>query len=484
MKNMLFIVALSGISFAARSQVSSPVFNYSNSTVYSLTLPDQASPWLTPNNNTPAPSPGSPATAAFIEFGDGTFSFLPNGSHIFMQSTSPKAVITKTTGVYGGGGKPPAVQVGITINGSAAYSPMNIITNSDMLAITPNIGSVLARDTMILVVTYKTTKQNPSLLFLFNDNTVMPAFEPVAAGQMMTDNITRNTSPFLRTYAAESEITLSAAGAAMQTIRNTNNQFVNNLCVKGLINDGVERNIFITLVPREGLLTTSLSQTKIKAVLVYDNTRTDKQGDLPATGSAEKEIILPVVDRAHDPNYITVNPVCMLLPKAGKALTYKVHFQNTGSGMAARVRVAVKLPENIDGSADVSYDPVYYRVENGIKSAPTPFLSVNRDSLVFEFIPNGIPNCTLEGIGTAPDNLCNTKTMGDFWFTVKTNNLVPDLLLARASIVFYNTNNTANDPILTNTAVSQFRACCDCSKKCDPCKNKKGLWKWLFCKKC
>jgi hypothetical protein len=473
-------------------------FNYGTSSIgrlvnsYSVKLPPSASPWLTPNDGvSTAPAIGAAATSAFVEFGDGTFSFLPNGNHDFI--TANKEIITKATGVYGGGGKPPAYRIAAPITGSASYTPMNILAGSspDALAITPNIGSVLAEDTMILVVTYKTLKSGASLLFLFNDNTI-PAFENIIVGQNMVDVHTGSSADFLRTYAGENEISVSSGSVTLVNARNASNQYTNSLAVKNLITNGSEHNIFITLIPRAGLLTTSLSQTKIKAVLVWDNTTVakpagdNKNNTVPASGNINQEITLPVVDLAHDPNYITVNPVCMLLPKVGKTLDYKVHFQNTGLGRASKVRVEVKIQGNVDLNSDINYQTNFYLVENGVKTPATPLVSSSGgNKLVFEFVPKLTMPCTLEGLDASPTNLCSTKTMGDIWFTINTTNLMQDILMAQASIIFYNASTgLANDPVITNTAVTQFRACCDCTKKCDPCKNTKGLWKWLFCKKC
>jgi hypothetical protein len=495
MKKFIFITLF--VSFFVTALKAQIFTRNSGSSDYSVLLPTDASPWLTPNDGsrTPVPIAGTKKSAAtvFIEFGDGTFSFLPNGNHTFVSPGKNREVTTKATGVYGGGGKPPSYAVGtVEAPASTGYTPMNVLQQSGTdLAITPNIGDVVATDTMIFVITYRTLHAGASLLFLFNDNNTYPIFKNISLG----DKLDFPQKPlFVRTYSTENEISISNAGDGLTSRRNANGEYSGCVAFEGINNDGDEHNIFVTLIPKDNLLTTDLSVTTVKAVLVWDDTSglSNKGSNIvPAitTNYSENSITLPISgDNAHDPNYVTVKPNCMLLPKTGKELKYHVHFQNTGMGDASKVRVAVKVPDGTNFTNDIDINSYKFQIDNGSIISNYPYANSSLDSLLFEFEPNNIaPGCTLEGLDMTTTNLCNKKTMGDFWFTIKTTSQMPDILLTQASIVFYNPINSpipVNDPILTNTAVSQFRECCECNKSCDPCKRKKGLWKWLFCKKC
>ncbi|MBK8611389.1 MAG: hypothetical protein IPL84_15980 [Chitinophagaceae bacterium] len=480
-------------------EVEAQAFTYDNSnSKYSVSLPDGAAGWLIPTSPVPPLKAGSKAqaTAMFVEFGDGTFSFLSDGPHQFYTAFPNRNVTAKATGVYGGGGPPPKFQsymVGDgcllstnSLNTSYSYStyvPMGILEGDERIEITPNIGSVVAKDTMIFVLTYKLKLKESAktLLFLYNDQ---DAFEVVnKADQMEPDLTTTLTSPFVRAYSGEAETDVDAS-ATVATVRKVNSQYNNALAFNLLKADTLEHNIFITLIPREGLVGKDLSETFVKAYLIGEN-----NGE---TDTAAALAPLPILNLSHDPNYITVKPACLTFPKAGKQLEYHVHFQNTGPGSASLVRVAVKIPGNVDMNTDISFSPPphhplqFYKVLKGKLSSNClwPYGNPSLDSLIFVF-EKDMGDCTLDGMNPAPTCMCKDSTMGDFWFTINATNQMPDILLAQASIVFVNSaDGMPNDPIITNTAISQFRECCECKKSCDPCKNKKGLWKWLFCDKC
>jgi hypothetical protein len=333
-------------------------------------------------------------------------------------------------------------------------------------------------DTMIFVITYRVSQPGKELLFLFNDNSSINAFESISLGQSMADTNSGLIAKYVRLYSGENEIAIPLTPDGKNE-RRKNNGFVNCVTITGLNADDSEHNVFITLVPKEGILARGLSETIVKAVIPGEKE--------PIT----KSDTLPISNISHDPNYITVKPTCLVFPKAGKVLDYHVHFQNTGAGEASRVTVTVKIPPGVNMSTDISYHTpnstaTFYQLSNGNCQNGPPYMNSGGDSLLFEFVKNSGLNCTLEGMGSTSTCMCNEKTIGDFWFTIKTNNQMPDILLAQASIVFYNTDplHPSNAAIITNVAVSQFRECCDCNKSCNPCSKRKGFWKWLFCKKC
>ena len=461
---------------------------------YSVIDPADGTPWLgvpTPGS-APIAGSGTPASlTCFIEFGDGTFSFDPTGTHVFGTSLSNKDICTKFTGVYGGGGKPPKHAMAAKVDPvlGSPYIPMILLGLTEQVHITPNISSVLEKDTMIFVVTYKLkdNQKNGNLLFLFNNNTI---FENYTIGITFNNvNTGGNDVSFERTYFGERETTSLSANAGTQ--KTINAIYKNVIAFDKLKNDSYEHNIFITLIPKAGITTAKFSKTLLKAILVFDNfgeNLENSEDSKPVVSETSNE--LNVVDKSHDPNYINVDPVCMLLPKENHKIDYHLHFQNTGIGGASRVRVAIKTPEGVNIANDIAYTHSggWYKIINGAINNTAPYSNATGDSLIFDFIKNTSmsgASATLDGMSLTPSATNNNKTTGDVWFTINSTNALPSILLAQASIVFFNASDgSVNEPIITNTAVTQFRECCDCENKCDKCKNKGKLWRWLFCKKC
>ena len=508
MKHILFLVFLLAflvVNSTAQVNISATSSGYN----YDAVDPTNPTPFLgvPMSGSTPTASSGKTAgLSCFIEFGDGSFSFSPIGNHFFYNAKPNRDVISKITGVYSGGGKPPNHR-STSVSGLSrvsTYSPMNILGTTERVHITPNIGSVLASDTMIFVVTYKLEKNeiNGNLVFLFNDT--FNVFDNFKIGATFNDINTLNEDVnFVRTYFEEEE-TLTLTDKASNA-KDKYMAYKDYISVNKLKNDGNEHNVFITLIPNSSITTIDCSKTMVKAILTADKisdtlTQSDSKEGLsnPTKGSDAKEedgIIgeteneLQVADKSHDPNFITVAPTCMLLPKENHTIDYHLHFQNTGLGGAPEVRVAISMPEGVDIANDITYPhrPSWYKIINGFVNNVAPYSNVTKDSLIFDFIKNpsmSSATATLEGMDVTKPITSLEKTEGDVWFTIKTKKDMPAILLAQASIVFFNNGGSANAPIITNTAVTQFRACCDCEKKCDKCKNKGRLWKWLFCKKC
>ena len=491
MKQFLFSL-ICVIFFANISKAQS--FKCNPDGTYDVRDAADASPWLgvpATGDKTKSGSGTPPSLTCFIEFGDGTFSFEPSGKHTFVTSLSNKDICTKFTGVYAGGGKPPnhamAAKVPPT---SSVYTEMGILGGTDKVLITPNIGSVLEKDTMIFVVTYKLAPNqiNGNLLFLFNDNKSNTIFNVYSKGAKFNDeNTFYKDVDFVRPYFGENEI-ISFTNAAANTQRTKNSIYQNYIAFDKLKSDNEEHNIFITLIPSTGISTEKFSKTFVKAILAFDNKVENSTDSKPVVSETFNE--LQVVDKSHDPNYITVDPVCMLLPKANHKIDYHLHFQNTGTGGASRVRVAIKTPEGVSIANDITYthSPDWYKIINGTINNTAPYSNATGDSLIFDFVKNTSmtsATATLDGMSLTPSAANTNKTTGDVWFTINSTNAMPSILLAQASIVFFNASDgSVNEPIITNTAVTQFRECCECEQKCDKCKNKGRLWRWLFCKKC
>jgi hypothetical protein len=190
----------------------------------------------------------------------------------------------------------------------------------------------------------------------------------------------------------------------------------------------------------------------------------------------------------HDPNFETVRPTCLELPKkTADTLRYHIHFQNTGRGPASMVRVATSIPY----MANIS--KIRLELSNRLRFKVAGSMSVTgyncswiinptADSIIFTFTHTSI--AVLNGF----TNFTDETTMGDIWFNIPMDANVGSVLLSRSSIVFESTSGSVTHyqpPVITNEARSEYKVRCgECDCKKDPCKKRNRFWQWLLCKKC
>jgi hypothetical protein len=454
----------------------------------------------TPTNYSATLSDDMKATTIFLEFGDGTFSMKQEDSHIYQSVNSLIYPLSyKLTGLYDDDPRPPRHRMLIPVTPSQmifppAYSKLPVGEKLNMqqildvgknVGIFANINSVLARDTMIFVLTYKLDiplASNSYLKFYFNN---IDAFESIVLG---TTSLARYSygsysMPFVRPYFGEN-VTIDNA-------LNTNG-FKNGLKIENLVADSTEHHIFITMVPVQGLSrenqldadVSGSSSTKLATntdpVIITADTRVELyNGNGNLVQADEKNY--PISDKSHDPNYIEMYPRCLSTPKKNEKIKVHVHCQNIGLGEAKEVTIKVGLPGGIK-TFDIDQSSWKAKADRAVNV--TWDCTTNPDSLIVKI--NMSSPITLDGL-KAPLYFTDTKTMADIWFTFHTNPGVPNLLTAAANIYFTNFNNSVNIPVATNVDFVQYSECCNCKSKQQGCgcKGKRGwFWRWLFCKKC
>ncbi len=432
-----------------------------------------------------SPSVSSPATSTFLEFGDGNFTRSENEVHDYAGSTYP--ILAKLTSVYDEDPRPPrhrpvarptAVATTVSSPGNTALTMPTILATGKSVAISSNVYSILANDTMIFVVTYKLAgKENqklpPHIIFSYNN---VNAFNVIS----ITGSVNQSslTIPLVRPHFGETVSNLSSSASG----------FSNSIKIAGLDTDGAEHHVFITLAPLANLSKESVSPsfasidapdvTADVAVQLYNGSNTPMQSDV---------LKLPIMDKSHDPNFVEIFPKCLLLPKKAGELKFHVRCQNIGFGKAKKVVMKVGLPGGMKPS-DIIVASTKDEAPHGVKGV---WDFSDPDSLIVRFdltsFSAGSSSFTLEGIAGSNDYMNDKNTMAEIWFNIKTNNLVPNLLVSAASIYFTNEDHTVNPAVRTDFDFAQYRECCDCKpdkNRCDKNKKRCKLWRWLFCKKC
>jgi hypothetical protein len=393
------------------------------------------------------------------------------------------------------------------------YTIRNTITGSSGVSTPIPIGKILfthtstfdflKNDTIMFALNYLSKNTNANKLAFFYNKNPNPTFIPVTNvnGTLPIQNeITSNTItyPQIRRYFSENPAI--AIGSMMSTI---GAGYLNGL-VFGLVetNDN-PRNIFLTLNTYANI-TSDLNET-FKLVFLDSNNNVVSS----ETGSLINHRKLP----SHDPNYELVTPECLKPSMVeGTIANYDIHFQNTGLGPAELVVTRTKLPDGYTVDEIINWNPTNV---NGLTNWRIGGVSANPDfdvkasgedannvlKIEFERKPTRRAAPTtdparsevevLVGTKDMPDPLSDTRTMGDFQFSLrlKTPPTIPIDLVSQTKIVF-----DTNAPVQTNDAIIRVRECCTCKEpstntisntppRCKWCKKSKFI-RWLFCENC
>jgi hypothetical protein len=436
---------------------------------------------ITLNNTTSAltmPNSKSPRTVVWIEYGDGQFTTTPETGHLFFENSRSNfpLMLVKSTGIYDHGGKPPkhtAKKTTPKIRSTQMMAGNQVFyTSEESVRITTNIFDVLPGDTMMVALSYRKPFAAPNglyrLLFFYNiEGDVFEPLKPENGYPVQDDFGDRVMVPYIRKHNAEELI--NPQGLPEPVYAEYRNRFkTGNLVFNVLINDDAPHHIFLTLVPRRGLLPGANVSAGMDAVLITPDNRS-------SAFNYSSRVVGELA--SHDPNWQEVYPQCIVLPKKNQEMRHHVHFQNTGLGPAKRVMVKTSLPTGLTGN---DIEVTGWSI-GGVRNNPNYQLRVNRaaaDSVVFEFVYD--PNSTrivLNGAAELPDAPVNAKTMGDIYFTCKAKPGTPNTMTSGTSIYFDD-----NEAVKTEETKVEFKKCCDCDKDCNKYKSK--FMKWLLCKEC
>lgn len=316
--------------------------------------------------------------------------------------------------------------------------------------ITPNIESVVPGDTMVFAVSYRIPSApagaNYKLVFFYHNS----VFDQIDGNPDIS--VGGTLFPAIRFTHGESLISPgSLADDIIEAIQTESGGYTTYIVFNVFLDTFTEKNIFITLRPSE--LVPTGSAAAVKAVLLRSEGDEDGGGSGYVTvGQAETPDMF--VDKAHDPNYITQDPHCIITSKNNTTLNYRVHFQNDGAGVADMIVVRVGLPAGTRFT-DLTFDKAL--IGNQIQQI-TVEQGAAPDSVIFSF-----NNIHLTGAKNNPNGYSDPNTMGDIFFAVKTNSSLADTIYSQAAIYFHSEEtNTWEEPVLTRKAVSYFSRCCHC----------------------
>ena len=145
----------------------------------------------------------NPATATFVELGDGNFSFDENFNHTYSGGSLIYPISYKATAVYDDDPRPPRhkmdMPAGVNLTTGPAHNLTmhGILDDKQHIKLTPNINSVLAKDTMIFIITYKLDLNSEGAYIKFAYNNFDVFNKIVNPADLIVDGT--NQMPFFRT---------------------------------------------------------------------------------------------------------------------------------------------------------------------------------------------------------------------------------------------------------------------------------------------
>lgn len=430
----------------------------------------------------PGAAPASPQAMLgdrimWLEYGDG--GFTTNNNTIRPLSTAqPDSWFFISSKLYDGTRDQFRISSGSPfLNRSGRSNPSDndapILTGAKQVLITPNAYDIISKDTMSFAVTYKFLPAAGKcyyVIFNYNNNVFLPmagGADP-ATTNMVVNNFSSYPIKYARVFHGEISVNPNSipnftSFMAQQIGGSYTNSVVMKVCSDVDAPMLAERNIFFSLVSKDALVVGN--NTSINATLV----QTNNSGANPVV--IDQHTIAGMgVALSHDPNYIVQSPVCLQLPKAPRLFQYHLHFQNTGPGEADIAEITLQFTPGFNLNtfnitqgrfSDVNY---YDNIHNGISVRTNQAL--NQVILTMDLQGNRGLNNPLAGTNNTTNPWVNPETMGDVYFNMMSTAAVPYFITAQASIKFHSQHARPLDwetPVTTNTAISNYSTCCDCS---------------------
>jgi hypothetical protein len=405
---------------------------------------------------------GAPGTfyTYFWEFGDGQFSFEPQPTHVY-KDTGTYYVRLYATNNYDDGKPPPTRPKPIRIRSNMAYlppKPPSFFHGNGALEMKVNCMPKPGED-LVLVMGYRNRGEektlNGSLVLFYNDR------------QFRRDNFYLSEE---RPYHGETESNLGALTASLpsEELRQdlavagngpndqpegapaANTKFSQLFAEKQRLfrentiwkfenlQKGEEKYFFLTLQTTPEMIRDTNAVLSLTGMFVPDNPNEDIE---------QYEMELQIV-ASHDPNRMLLKNRTMEYRFTGtkKELTYKILFQNTGTGPAREISVGVGLPPLLDPQSVevIDYSPKCV----GSPESKTCFTQTpGSDSVHFTFQKVYLQGIRQDGMRD-PDS-----TMGFITYRIHFNDQLKKLPFAsRATIVF-----DQQAPVSTNLAQADFR---------------------------
>jgi hypothetical protein len=451
----------------------------------------------------------------WYEYGNGTFlkNSYPDGNSLqnYFNTVLPSPTgtgtlgISKVTQVYKPSPPPSTSLKTLAWQYSATPSgfPTTPLPSGKTLYIHTSTSDFIATDTVLFALNYNAKNAGnlgaKKLLFFYNSTPSEDIFTPITSSTIGLET----TLPNLASTATLNTINIrphANEGVSVATASDMSRHgagYSHGLSFSLNNFTSLSTNIFVTLFTRSFIRSTIPENFQLVLVDQNDNQVGQKSNTSLINNGRLK---------AHDPNYEIVEPSCLLVGQT--AITqakYKVHFQNTGDGIAEYVHTTTYLPAGYTVADIVDYNTFPWYVggssSSSIYNINKGLNSMSSNKLILEFTHTTSGGDVLLGAmePTVTDPANDIRTMGEFEFTLnlRTPSTGPTNLESYTGIVF-----NSNDTVKTDKAIIRVRTCCECvdnykpddtnnnneqnNSTCKICrkKNLKKWLRWLLCKDC
>jgi hypothetical protein len=307
----------------------------------------------------------TPYAKAFLETGSGAF-FILNSSGYEQQPLPQQPWYFKSTGMvqpvlqfstfYDTIGRPPrSYSLILSSENTQGTNPIQHFLGTQYVTLTNAVSnSILPNDTMTTAITYKNFPSpytgefdgySQSMIgFFYNNSDNTKLFQPIPNATDLTYNFNGTNVRPIRIPNGEEIRAFDALPSSIQDIMRTNFTGYSNMLYFKVpyIPNGVERNIFLSMIPSSILNIDTANPGSYKVVLVdYNNAAT-----LSTVNTFTQSLVTNL--SSHDPNFIIASPGCLGHLTTGRKIDYEIQFVNDGRAMANTIKDTVSIPAGIN----------------------------------------------------------------------------------------------------------------------------------------
>jgi hypothetical protein len=460
---------------------------------------------IVPLNLTPLPvavvgkADGNPKGKCniWLEYGDGGFTTLPAslrqfGSNSYLPLLMAVPLYDTSKGKDGtitrrmlapaaGFTKPAATQSSDNVPG--------ILQPGKIVKLTPASSGIVPGEPLTLAVTYKSRQNSETVkyyaILYYNSNNVQ-VFNPVnenSAASFLYSTEPAASIKNVRLFSGK-----QMPGTDLDPSSTFPRPFANSLVTQLIPGQDTisERNFFVTLDAVNQMKGLQQGEASvIKVLLVSINGRA--RNVLDSFSLSNKYL-----DKAFDPNEISVSPKCILLPKAETELSYKLAFQNLGKGPADSVKIVLHRPPGMNAASFTIKSVTYAGYTSSdakvnFRHSYDPASNTDTFSFADAQAADGV-DVHLKGMAQVVDGLTNPVTMGEIIFTIKTTASAQDSIICYSDIYFHSLSagigGKWEDSVRTNNALTVYKTkACECDNTCpSDCYKIFGLcwWWWVL----
>lgn len=402
----------------------------------------------------------SPFYSYFWEFGDGTFSFEKAPQHIY-SDTGNYEIRLYATNNYDDGKPPPTRPRPVRIKNKSfadAATPSGFFKGGGAIEMKVN-RMPRAGEEMVLLIGYRQQAvSGGSLMLLYNDKDFRQdnfAWQEVRTHHQERDIPADSMWAYMQEQPLNMPLLLAKNGPADEDVITNplRNQQVKTMVMDQMhlfrknhvwrmekIQPGAEQFMFVSLQTTPEMVKDTNAVVNLTALFIPDD---------PSAEPEQYVLELPIV-ASHDPNRMIMRNRHMNYRFTGKkrTLTYKIQFQNTGTGPASKVDVGIRIPDVLDGgSVDlVEIQPKCIPCAKAYEHQSCVDTVRTKDSVHFVLRNIYLPGMQQDGVHD------EDSTKGFIKYTIHfSRKPAKQPFTSRAAIVFDH-----NEPVVTNRSTARF----------------------------